>query len=51
VALPRHEEKRRDVGDRLLLTSLGPTQAGTTPHVAFSAAIKADGDVDLGVAL
>ena len=29
----------------------GPTQAGTTPSVAFRAKIGSDGEVDLGVAL
>jgi hypothetical protein len=37
--------------DRLLPPSRGPTQAGTTPCVAFRAVIKAGSVVDLGVAL
>ena len=43
-----HEET--EVGS-LLLPSRGSTQVGTIPYVAFRAAISADGEVNLGVAL
>jgi hypothetical protein len=38
-------------GGELLPPSGGPTQVRTTTNVAFRAAIRTDGEVDLGVAL